>query len=444
MASQDVEKTSLKMEDERLPPPSNTDLESGSEKRSIEDSPADVKTAQPDYPDGGVKAWLVVFGTAAMLFSTFGYSNAFGVYQEYYSTHQLRHETPSAISWIGSIQVFFLFGGTLFGGPLFDRFGGKVIWPPALLYVFSVMMTSISKTLWQFLLAQGILGGICQGLCMGPAMAATGQYFNKKRGAAMGLAVAGSSLGGIIFPIALSKMLYNSSLGFGWTVRILGFLMLALLLPSCFLIRARLPPRKGQFFLPAAFKEPLYLAIIGSVFLMMLGLFTPFFYLPTYAVQHGMTPQLASYLVAILNAASFFGRVVPGVLGDKLGPLNMLCAAGLSTGILVFAWQAITTSAGIIVFSALYGFCSGAIVSLMTFALASVPKNPQNIGTYMGMGMFMCSFATLIGPPTNGALVSKYHGFNQSFDMSGTFVIVGALGVLIAKKLSAKGLFAKN
>jgi hypothetical protein len=48
------------------------------------------------------------------------------VYQEYYFTHQLQDQSESAISWIGSIQVFFLFGGNLFGGPLFDRFGAIV------------------------------------------------------------------------------------------------------------------------------------------------------------------------------------------------------------------------------------------------------------------------------------------------------------------------------
>lgn len=281
-------------------------------------------------------------------------------------------------------------------------------------------------------------------MSMSPAMAATSQFFSKKRGAAMGLAVAGSSLGGIIFPIALSKMLYGSSLGFGWTVRILGFMMLALILPACFSIRARLPPRAGKFFLPSAFKNFVYIAIITAVFFMMIGLFTPFFYLPTYAVDHGMSAQLSSYLAAILNAASFFGRVIPGILADKLGPLNMMFISGLCTGILILVWQAITTNAGIIVFSVLYGFFSGAIVSLMTFALASCPSSPQDIGTYLGMGMALCSFAVLIGPPINGAIVTRYHEFSQSFDMSGVFVIAGAFVILVAKQLSGKGMFAKN
>lgn len=47
-------------------------------------------------------------------------------------------------------------------------------------------MTSLCKEFWQFILAQGILGGLAMGMTMAPGMAATGQYFNKKRGAAMG------------------------------------------------------------------------------------------------------------------------------------------------------------------------------------------------------------------------------------------------------------------
>ena len=48
------------------------------------------------------------------------------VLQEYYEVHQLRHKSPSDISWIGSLQIFFLFAGGLFGGPLFDRYGSIV------------------------------------------------------------------------------------------------------------------------------------------------------------------------------------------------------------------------------------------------------------------------------------------------------------------------------
>lgn len=119
-------------------------------------------------------------------------------------------------------------------------------------------------------------------------MAAVGQYFLKKRGAAMGLAVGGSSLGGVIFPIALSKMLSNPKLGFGWSVRICGFIMLAVMIPSTLAIRARLPPRKTGFLIPKAFKEVPYIALIAALFLTMMGVFIPIFYLPSYAVTKGL------------------------------------------------------------------------------------------------------------------------------------------------------------
>lgn len=48
------------------------------------------------------------------------------IYQDYYSEHMLSHETQSTISWIGSVQLFFLYAGGVVGGPLFDRYGAKV------------------------------------------------------------------------------------------------------------------------------------------------------------------------------------------------------------------------------------------------------------------------------------------------------------------------------
>jgi MFS family permease len=296
------------------------------------------------------------------------------------------------------------------------------------------MMTSLCKEYYQFLLAQGILGGVSMGMTMAPAMAATGQYFNKKRGAAMGVAVAGSSLGGIVWPIALGKMLNNPNLSFGWTIRIAGFIMLSLIGPACAAIKARLPHRLGTFFLPEAFKNLQFLGIVWSVFLMMLGLFLPFFYLPTFAVSQGMSTELASYIIAILNAASFFGRVIPGVLGDKLGRYNALGAAAICSGTLIICMQALSSNASIIVFSGLYGFFSGAIVSGMSVTLAQVPKDPKEIGTYMGMGMATVSIAALIGPPIEGAFVSHYHGFNQVATFSGVFVIAGGVFSLLTKE----------
>ena len=177
---------------------------------------------------------------------------------------------------------------------MFDRIGGLVLIAPAILLVFSVMMTSLGQQYYQFMLAQGILGGFCCGMMFAPAMAAVGQYFQSRRALAMGVAVSGSSLGGVIYPIALEHFFQIPSIGFAWGVRIVGFIILALLAIACVTVRRRLPPRKGNILVPSAFRNRSYVLTIASLFFLIWGMFTPFFYIESYAVAQGMSPQLAS------------------------------------------------------------------------------------------------------------------------------------------------------
>lgn len=81
------------------------------------EEPAQPKIPVMDFPDGGRKAWLMVFGAWSaptdissnqarwISFSTFGFVNSFGIFEAYYSSHQLASSTPSDIAWIGSFQV---------------------------------------------------------------------------------------------------------------------------------------------------------------------------------------------------------------------------------------------------------------------------------------------------------------------------------------------------
>ncbi|KKK23533.1 putative monocarboxylate transporter [Aspergillus rambellii] len=393
----------------------------------------------PTFPEGGLRAWLVVLGAFCVSFSTFGYMNAYGVYQDYYTIHL--QESPSTISWIGSVQVFFLFGGSIVGGPLFDRYGSLVIHVPGLAAVLSVMMTSISKRYYQFMLAQGVLGGLASGILFAPAMTCVSHYFHSRRAAALGITVSGSSIGGVIFPIALSKMLRNESLGFGWSVRIVGFVMLFMIGIALLTLKERLPPRQGKVLLPRAFTRAPYTLVTLGIFFLMWGMFTPFFYLPQYAQTHGMNSELASYLLAILNAASAFGRILPGLMADKIGRFNTLLINGSCTGILLLCWIAMTSNASMIVFAALYGFFSGGIVSLMSPCIAQVTPHPTEIGTHLGMSMAIVAIAGLTGTPICGALLEAYDSYTQPAIFSGVVVLFGAVLVAMARWcLGQKGL----
>lgn len=85
----------------------------------------------------------------------------------------------------------------------------------SLLYVVSLMLTSLCTEYYQFLLCQGILGGLMNGLVYTPAISIIGHYFHRRRALAMGIASSRSSLGGVLFPIMLDRMLFHTSIGFG-------------------------------------------------------------------------------------------------------------------------------------------------------------------------------------------------------------------------------------
>ncbi|KAK4235374.1 major facilitator superfamily domain-containing protein [Achaetomium macrosporum] len=394
-------------------------------------------------PDGGARAWLVVAGAACIFFSCLGFMNSFGVFQEYYLSHQLSDQPPDNIAWIGSLTSFIQFAGGALAGPLFDRFGVWVLRPGAVLYVFALMMTSICKEYWQFMLAQGVLTGLAMSMLQIPAFAAVAQYFDKKRAAALGIVVSGSSIGGIVFPIALSKMFNGSTLGFGWSVRVMAFVVMPLLAFSVFAVAPHLPPRKTNFFITAAFKDVRFLMIIAAAFCCFIGMYTPLFFIPTYAVSRGIEPTLASYLLAIVNAASTFGRIIPGILADRFGKLNVFGIGGILTGVIVMCLNTATSTAGFVVYSIAIGFASGTIISGSSAALSMCADDPRNIGTYMGMGMALASSASLVGPPVDGVMLKTYGGFLEACIFSGVVCLFGGVLAIATKATTPKGIFGR-
>lgn len=154
-----------------------------------------------------------------------------------------------------------------------------------------------------------------------PTISAISHWFDHKRGLALGIVVAGSSIGGICWPFMLERLF--DAIGFAWTVRTAGFMCLALLSLSCFLVVPRLPPRKSAEVKLSDIKEIFadwrYTLLTAAMFFVFWGMFIPFYYLPTYGLAHGMSPYMANNLLATLNAGSFVGRIVSGVLADKLG-----------------------------------------------------------------------------------------------------------------------------
>jgi len=200
-----------------------------------------------------------------VIMNTWGFINSFGVFQTYYVTALNR--PPSDISWVGSMQVFFLFFVGTFTGRLTDAgYFRPVFLLGSFLGVFGIFMASLSTTYWQLFLAQGVCMGLGNGCLFCPSLSLLSTYFSKKRGLALGIGAAGSATGGMIYPAMVQQLLPR--VGFAWTMRSLGFIQLACLILCNIGIKPRLPPRRtGALVDWKSFKElPYVLFAIGMFF----------------------------------------------------------------------------------------------------------------------------------------------------------------------------------
>jgi MFS family permease len=134
----------------------------------------------------------------------------------------------------------------------------------------------------------------------------------------------------------------------------------------------------------------------------------PAFFIQDYALQKGiMDEDLASYLLPILNACSILGRIAPNIISDRIGGLNVLVPAVSIATVLTFAWISITTTAGCIIFSCLYGLAIGCILSLPPFVIASLCNDRKTIGARLGNSFAVASFGLLLGPPVAAAILQS-------------------------------------
>ncbi|KAK4964086.1 hypothetical protein LTR66_012481 [Elasticomyces elasticus] len=380
-------------------------------------------------PNGGLLAWVQVAGSFFLFFNSWGIVNTFGVYQTYYETGILASSTPSNISWIGSIQAFLLMLVGALTGPIYDAgYFRELLITGSFLIVFGQMMLSLCTSYWQVLLSQAICVGLGCGCLFVPAVAILSTYFTTKIATAMGLAAAGSSLGGVIYPIIFHRL--EPSIGFPWATRVIGFIMLAtLLIPNVGMKVRVLPAARRKFLDLAAFREAPYFLFVFGGFLGFMGLYTPFFYVQTYAIAKHITDEnLGFYMLSIINAASIFGRIIPNYVADRTGPINMIVPCALISGIICLCLIPVASVASLIVLCLVYGFFSGTFVSLPPTIFVLLSPNRGMIGTRMGMGFSFIACGLLIGTPVCG-LILRASSFEYVWVFSGALTILGALSM---------------
>lgn len=413
---------------------SEAEVEGKEDNKSVASIP--IPANDNSIPNGGLLAWIQVVGAFFLLFNTSGIVNSFGVFQTYYESNIMPDENPSRISWVGSLQgCLVLFIGAL-TGPLFDLGYFRVLMVGGtLMLVFGMMMTSICHEYWQFMLAQSVCFGLGGACLFVPGMAIVSTYFSTRRALAIGFVACGSSIGAVVYSVAFRNLV--NKLGFPWTQRIFGFIALGTLLISNAVLRARIAPaHRRSFFALHSLKEPAFVIFLFGVFVGYMGVYIPFYHVTAYAQQRtGASEALSFYLVAVINGASGFGRVLPNLVADKLGPFNTIIPLAACSIVLAFAWMGIENVPGICIFAILYGFMTGAYVSLPPACIASLTKDLHEVGARVGMCFLFAGLGMLIGNPIAGALVDLETKSYWKAQLCCAMLLVGSTSLFVLSRL---------
>ncbi|KAI9743562.1 MAG: hypothetical protein M1818_002877 [Claussenomyces sp. TS43310] len=219
---------------------------------------------------------------------TWGLVNSMGIFQAYWQEHQLTSYSSKAIGWIASLNVFLnLFLGVQIG-PLFDRcewcsqhfvaflflvttrgviddkasfitsarnllFDHRsdkddVDGPHWILavgsngYVLALFLMAQCSQYWRFMLCYGVLACVSSSMLSTTSVSVIAHWFDTKRGQASGIVFIGSSLGGVVIPLAMQPMLRK--LGWAWSIHIVAFIILFLSLVGNLCIRGPLPKKQ--------------------------------------------------------------------------------------------------------------------------------------------------------------------------------------------------------
>jgi OFA family oxalate/formate antiporter-like MFS transporter len=347
--------------------------------------------------------WVVVF--AGMLVNTFiGVLYSWSVIARFLQDDYGFTSTQSQLPYMIACGVFALM---MFpGGRAQDKLGPRiVITAGGICIALGFVLSSFFLTVAGLAVCFGIIFGTAMGLIYTSATPAAVKWFGpEKRGLIAGLVVAGFG-GSSIYTAPLAEYLIQGY-GVSNTLLILGIVFGALAVLIATLIRnpppGYVPPAPSQTQKPKHTVQPQEARKIRADYEWHEMVKTPQFYglwfmycfaslaglliighLATIALEQAAS-KLGFVLVAILSVFNAGGRVIAGILSDKLGRINtMLLVFGLQfiNFVLFFSY---TTEMSMLLGAAICGACYGANLTLFPATTADL-YGTKNLGMNYGL-----------------------------------------------------------
>ncbi|KAG0646537.1 MFS transporter asaE [Hyphodiscus hymeniophilus] len=385
---------------------------------------------------------------------------AFGVYQAFYEAMSKEPGNPftgsstSLISLIGILAIALMTMCGPFVMLWAKRYSPQaVISAGGLVFGVAFILASFSQYLWQFAFTQGILAGVGTSMSYVVMTSVAPAWYEKRRGLAMGVIMAGTGVGGMVWPPILRTLIEH--VGFRNALRASGcvaafFVVLAgfwLRWEPSFAARVRVETKdwskKRDWWLKVPVvdwqvaKTKKFAAQALGNFLQSAGYSTPLFLYAAYAQSRGYSVNTAANFITISNASNFVSRIIIGWAADRFGRLNALFATTFMSAIAVFSFWLPSTfcnhtscnpgaDALFIIFTILYGAFASAYISLFPASLIEL-FGVQHFTSVNGALSLIRGIGALLGTPLTGLLIPQALSLTSPGIYRHTAITVGVL-----------------
>ena len=381
--------------------------------------------------------WVIMAAAFSVTFVGVGYPNTFGVFQEHYQTVLFPDIPSSEIILIGSVasSLYLILG--VFTGRFADMFGYQVaLIIGGVLMVGGMFAASISQEFYQFFLSQGVMFGLGISFSYYPAVTISRQYFGTHQlGLANGIVLSGGALGGCFLPYAVRELLANK--GLPQTFRVLGFVAAGVLAPSIFLLKPRTAPSRGGRLIDfTLLRDARFIVMLVAGTIAMTGFLPRYFLITPYAIQNGVSPSYAAWLLGMMTGLSIIGRVGIGMLADRYGKMKALIASFVLCGIghLVFWLPSVMVEKtgavnGLLTAFVIYtGLFGSGFVSLFPVVVSHL-FGSRALASKLGLLNSVMGLGVLAGPSAIYGIVSSNQDWTGGVLATGLLMFVGGIGL---------------
>ncbi|AYM95620.1 MFS transporter [Acidovorax sp. 1608163] len=320
----------------------------------------------------------------------------------------------------------------IFAGMAADRFGAfRVLMGGAVLYGLGLAGMALSPTPLLFALTTGLLIGAAQaGTTYAVIYGVLGrQIAPEKRSWAMGVAAAAGSFGQFLM-VPVEGWLIT---GLGWQQALLVLSMAVLMIvPLAFGLRepgfqGAAAPKREQTIghaLKEAFSYPSFNLLMAGYFVCGFQVVFIGVHMPSYLKDHGLSPQVASYALALIGLFNVFGTYIAGTLGQRMPKRFILSFIYLARAVVITIFLLVPLSPlSVYVFSAVMGALWLSTVPPTNATIAQI-FGVQHLSMLGGFVFFSHQIGSFLGVWLGGYL----------YDATGSYDIVWyiaiALGVL--------------